>query len=56
VDPLAEQLTPLQEAAHALHELFTALVGAEFNESQALYLVGRSMIGADLPDNVPDGD
>lgn len=36
-----DPITQLAAAAVSLHELYTAYVGAGFNEHQALYLVGQ---------------
>jgi hypothetical protein len=44
MDPV-DPLTELAKAAAQLHELFRAYVDAGFSEQQALYLVGKIMLG-----------
>lgn len=39
--------SPLAVAATSLHELFECLRTAGFSESQALYLVGQTMVTSD---------
>jgi hypothetical protein len=41
-----DPITELATAAVSLHELFSAYVGAGFNENQALYLVGQLVAAA----------